>query len=115
MVTGSSRKSVEAVLTAQQAQHFDAIITADDVSRPKPDPEPFLRAAEMVGVHPSRCIVVENAPFGVAAARAAGCRVIAICTTLGVEDLCGANWIVQNHDELQILLSSDEQLLSGRA
>jgi len=105
MVTGSSRKSVETVLRAEEAQHFDAIITADDVRRPKPDPEPFLRAAEMLGVQPSRCVVVENAPFGVAAARAAGCRVIAICTTLGREDLGGANWIIKNHEELLSVLA----------
>jgi HAD superfamily hydrolase (TIGR01509 family) len=101
MVTGSSRKSVEAVLTPEEAHYFDVIITADDVRRPKPDPEPFLRAAEVLGVAPSRCIVVENAPFGVTAARAAGCRVIAICTTLEMEDLGAADWILRNHEELQ--------------
>lgn len=106
MVTGSSRKSVEAVLAPREAEHFDAIITADDVTRPKPYAEPFLRAAQMLGVAPSRCMVVENAPFGVTAARAAGCRVIAICTTLDSGDLCDADWIVKNHKELQTLLTS---------
>lgn len=101
MVTGSSRKSVEAVLTSGQAQHFDAIITADDVICPKPNPEPFLKAAEMLAVQSTRCIVVENAPFGVTAARAAGCRVIAVCTTLASEDLGDADWVVQNHIGLQ--------------
>jgi beta-phosphoglucomutase-like phosphatase (HAD superfamily) len=105
MVTGSSRQSVQAVLTPEEANHFDAIITADDVSRPKPHPEPFLRAAETLAVEPSRCFVVENAPFGVTAARAAGCRVIAICTTLDSEDLCGADWVVKNHEELRTFLT----------
>ena len=115
MVTGSSRKSVEAVLTPEEAEHFDAIITADDVMRPKPHAEPFLKAAEMLRLDPARCVVVENAPFGVTAARAAGCRVIAICTTLDREDLGGADRIVKNHEELQALLTSYEQSLSGRA
>jgi beta-phosphoglucomutase len=104
MVTGSSRKSVEAVLKPYEAEYFDVIITADDASRPKPDPEPFLKAAEMLGVEPWRCIVVENAPFGVRAALAAGCRTIAICTTLPPEDLCGAEWVIGNHKELMSLL-----------
>ncbi len=104
MVTGSSRKSVEAVLTPAEAEHFDVIITADDVRRPKPDPEPFLTAAEAMGVEPRRCMVVENAPFGVKAARAAGCRVVAICTTLASGDLSDADWIVEDHQELQTLL-----------
>ena len=113
MVTGSSRKSVEAVLAAEEAKYFDAIITADDVTRAKPDPEPFLKGAEMLGVEPSRCMVVENAPFGVLAGKAAGCRVIAICTTLEAQDLSGAEWVVRNHEQLQTLLLAGE--LSGRA
>ncbi|HVO62108.1 MAG TPA: HAD family phosphatase [Terriglobales bacterium] len=104
MVTGSSRKSVEAVLTPEEAGHFDVIVTADDVSRPKPHPEPFLRAAEKLQVKPCGCLVVENAPFGVMAARAAGSRVIAICSTLPSEDLCDADWIVNSHEDLQTLL-----------
>ncbi len=108
MVTGSSRASVEAVLTPDEAKHFDVIITADDVARAKPEPEPFLRAAENLGVEPCRCVVVENAPYGVTAARAAGCRVIAICTTLTADDLSGADWVVENHLELRALMGNSE-------
>ena len=105
MVTGSSRKSVELVLSREQERCFDAVITADDVTRPKPDPQPFAMAAERMGVHPSTCIVVENAPFGVQSARAAGCRVIALCTTLDPEDLREADWVVPDHQGLECLLS----------
>ena len=117
MVTGSSRKSVDLVLTPEQEHCFDAVITADDVTRPKPDPQPFLRAAEIMGVEPSRCAVVENAPFGVRAARAAGCRVIAICTTLLPEDLREADCIVRNHRELEMLFSTrlEQSSLSRRS
>jgi beta-phosphoglucomutase len=101
LVTGSSRKSLQRLLSAEEERFFDAVITADDVVRCKPNPEPFRKAAEMIAVEPSRCIVVENAPFGVQAARAAGCRVIAVCTTLGPEDLAGADWIVRDHQQLQ--------------
>ncbi len=55
---------------------FDAIVTADDVMHHKPHPETFLRAAQMLGVDPTRCIAYEDADPGVASARAAGMRVV---------------------------------------
>jgi beta-phosphoglucomutase len=105
MVTGSSRKSVERVLTRDLEAAFDVVITADDVERGKPDPQSFAMAAAALGLNAAKCLVIENAPFGIQAARAAGCSVIGICTTLSSEDLTGADWIVQNHDELIALLS----------
>ena len=57
-----------------------AAITFDDVTRGKPDPEPFLTGAARLGVDPSRCLVVEDAPAGIAAAKAAGCATLAVTT-----------------------------------
>ena len=57
---------------------FDAIVTGRDVRRSKPDPECFLLAAQRLGVAPARCVVFEDAPAGIAAAKAAGMRCIAI-------------------------------------
>ena len=57
---------------------FDAVVTGRDVKRSKPDPECFLLAAERLSVPPSRCVVFEDAPAGIAAAKAAGMRCIAI-------------------------------------
>jgi beta-phosphoglucomutase len=107
MVTGSSRKSLERVLTEAQARWFDVIITADDALRGKPDPEPFLLATRALKIEPEKCIVIENAPFGIEAARNAGCAVAAICTTLSKEYLVRANWIVKDHEELEVLLLGD--------
>lgn len=106
MVTGSSRRSVDLVLTTERSRWFDVVITADDVKRSKPDPQPFMLAAERLGVDPKHCLVIENAPFGIKAAHQAGCRTIGICTTLEPEDLQEANWIVQNHAELVRLLAA---------
>jgi HAD superfamily hydrolase (TIGR01509 family) len=106
MVTGSSRKSVSRVLASQRDAFFDVVITADDVTRPKPDPQPFLLAAQALRLAPAECLVVENAPFGIRAARAAGCRALGIATTLPADDLSDADWVVQNHRELEVLLSS---------
>jgi beta-phosphoglucomutase len=109
MVTGSSRKSVELVLTKELASRIDVVITADDAKRPKPNPEPFRIAAEMLGLHGAQCLVVENAPFGIEAAHGAGCPVIGICTTLSAEDLQQADWIVPDHRALELLLRSEEK------
>lgn len=106
VVTGSSRRSVDLVLSPEQGRYFDAVVTADDVTQPKPDPQPFLIAAEIMGIEPSRCAVVENAPYGVRAARAAGFRVIAICTTLLPENLGEAESVVRDHRELELLFSA---------
>jgi beta-phosphoglucomutase len=57
---------------------FDAVVTGRDVKRSKPDPECFLLAAERISVPPERCVVFEDAPAGIAAAKAAGMRCIAI-------------------------------------
>jgi sugar-phosphatase len=64
------------------------VVTADDVRHGKPDPEPYLLAARRLGItDPSRCVVLEDAPAGLAAASAAGMRSIAVVTTHRREDL----------------------------
>lgn len=63
------------------------VVTIDDVSRGKPDPEPFLLGAKLLGVPPERCLVFEDAPAGLAAARAAGASTVAVTTTHTAEQL----------------------------
>jgi len=109
LVTGSSRNSLYKILQPEQARWFDVIVTADDVTRGKPDPEPFLCATQALGMDPKACIAIENAPFGVQSARAAGCAVIAICSTLSKKDLSDANFVVHDHSELEVLLFGDMQ------
>jgi beta-phosphoglucomutase len=106
MVTGSSRKSVELLLDQERERCFDSVITADDITRPKPDPQSFALAVRELGLRPQQCLVVENAPFGIRSAKAAGCRTIGLCSTLAAEDLVGADWVVENHQELFALLRS---------
>jgi beta-phosphoglucomutase len=62
--------------------YFQAIVDGHQVSRPKPDPEVYLEAARRLGVPPADCIVFEDSPGGMAAARAAGARLVALLTTL---------------------------------
>jgi HAD superfamily hydrolase (TIGR01509 family) len=77
LVTSSERQFMEVVL-ASTGMRFDALVCADDVSATKPDPEPYLLAAKLLGVDPGRCFALEDSPNGVASAEAAGCRVIAV-------------------------------------
>ncbi len=60
---------------------FDVIITSDDITRPKPDPQPYLVTAERLNVDPARCVVFEDSTNGVRSALGAGCQVIAITTS----------------------------------
>jgi HAD superfamily hydrolase (TIGR01509 family) len=71
-------------------EHFDAVVTAEDVTRGKPDPEVYLRAAERLGAAPADCVVFEDSLVGVMAARSAGMRVIGLATAHTVEELLGA-------------------------
>jgi beta-phosphoglucomutase len=101
LVTGSARDDLEPVLTAEQRRLFEVMITADDVEHGKPAPDPYLRAAESLRLEPSTCLVIENAPLGIRAAKAAGMPVVALEVTLQAEDLAGADLIVKHHSELR--------------
>ncbi|WVQ82487.1 hypothetical protein IAT38_004616 [Cryptococcus sp. DSM 104549] len=74
------------------------LITADAVTRGKPHPEPYIMGAAALGLHPSECIVIEDAPTGVRAGVASGAQVIAVCTSHDRSKLegLGAHWIVQD-------------------
>ncbi|MBN2055031.1 HAD family phosphatase [bacterium] len=73
---------------------FDAIITGDDVTRGKPDPQPFVTAAAHLGLPPRRCVVVENAPLGITSAVAAGAFCVALTTTLDADSLAAAHLVI---------------------
>lgn len=79
LATMTWRENLEAIFAARDFSGcFDAIVTADDVAHGKPDPEVFLLAARRLDVPPARCIVIEDAAAGIAAARRAGMRSIGI-------------------------------------
>lgn len=81
---------------------FDAIITGEDVRRGKPDPEIFLKAAATVSMPPANCVVFEDAPAGVAAARAAGMRVVGILSSHTREDLRNADLLFPSFEPLSV-------------
>ena len=81
---------------------FQDYVTAEDVSRGKPDPEVFLKAAAKIGVAPENGVVFEDALVGIAAAKAAKIRVVGVTTTEPREKLVHADWVVDQLDELKV-------------
>ena len=79
-------------------------MTGDEVVYGKPHPEGFLRAAAQLGVAPSACVVVEDAPAGVAAGRAAGARVVGVTTTHPADALQDADLVVPDLRGLEDVL-----------
>lgn len=80
VVTSAGRRLAQARL-AEVGIDAAMLIAADDITRGKPDPEPFLLAAAKLGVDPARCVVFEDAPAGLTAGRAAGMTTVALATT----------------------------------
>jgi HAD superfamily hydrolase (TIGR01509 family) len=78
LVTMSYRRLAAAVVEALPPSTFAAVVTGDEVSRGKPHPEPYLRAARLLGVEASACLAIEDSPTGIASAEAAGARVLAV-------------------------------------
>ena len=78
LVTMSWRRFAEPVVEALPAGSFDTVVVGDDVERGKPHPDPYLLAAQRLGVDPRECLAIEDSPTGVASALAAGCTVLAV-------------------------------------
>ena len=78
LVTMSWRRFVEPVVRALPPGSFDVLVCGDEVSRGKPHPEPYLRAAELVGLAPGDTLAIEDSPAGATSAEAAGCRVLVV-------------------------------------
>jgi HAD superfamily hydrolase (TIGR01509 family) len=99
LVTGSERRFMDVVL-ARTGLRFDALVCADDVSVTKPDPEPYLLAAKLLGADPAGCFALEDSPNGVASAEAAGCQVIAIPSLVPIHPAPGRT-VVRSLTELR--------------
>ena len=86
LVTMSYRRFVAPILEALPSSTFEAIVTGDSVTRGKPHPEPYLKAASLLGVDPSYCLAVEDSNTGARSAEAAGCTVLVVPNHVPVLD-----------------------------
>ncbi len=101
----SSRKEKMNLLLTQLGfiEYFDAIVTGEEVDNSKPAPDIFLKAALRLGIDPAECIVVEDGPVGVSAAKKAGMKCVAITATTPAEKLVQADLIISTYQNLDLL------------
>ncbi len=106
LVSGAARARLLATCGDEFLGHFDAVVTSEDVRRGKPDPEPYLRAAERLAVEPKHCLVVENAPLGIHSAKSAGMDCVAVTSTLDERFLSEADVVISSLGDLGGVVSS---------
>lgn len=87
------------------------LVTADDVANGKPHPEPYLKAAKLLGTKPENCLVIEDAPAGIRSAHAGGIKVIGFASTYGKEKLTEADAAVGGFQDLSVTVGQDSRLL----
>ncbi len=109
VVSGSDRKTVHGTINTFFPDTFDVIVDGEDTDKSKPSPLPYLRAVEKLGIPKEHCLVIENAPLGIRAAKNAGLRCIAIPTYLDKEKLKEADVIADSHKELAKYICAEEK------
>ncbi|HEY5056186.1 MAG TPA: HAD-IA family hydrolase [Acidobacteriaceae bacterium] len=112
IVTSATKRLMLGRLAAAGLPVPPQIISGDMVERGKPDPEPYRRGAELLGLAPADCIVVEDAPSGVGAGIAAGSRVLGILGTHHPQELHEATWLAQSLNAVQVRVVADGMEIS---
>ncbi len=112
IASGSFRQEIEHLLQKLDLRgHFQALATADDCARSKPDPEVYLKAVERLGrtpafqndaLRPAECLAIEDAPGGVEAAHAAGLKCLALAHSRPADELREADWIFHGFGEINL-------------
>jgi mannitol-1-/sugar-/sorbitol-6-phosphatase len=114
IVTSCTRALAEVRLHAAGLQIPKQLITSSDIVNGKPHPEPYLKAAKLLGFRASECIVVEDVPAGIRSGKSAGARVIALRTTAEDAELqhAGSDWILIDCSDISASLHKGNLLLS---
>ncbi|HPC93514.1 MAG TPA: HAD family phosphatase [Sedimentisphaerales bacterium] len=103
IATSATRELSEAILDAVKVPHQKMVyVSGSEVTRKKPDPQIFLIAIRRLGIEAARCIVFEDAPSGVQAARAAGARCVAVTNTVPAAELADADRICDSLEEIDL-------------
>jgi len=114
IVTGCTRPLAAVRIAAGKLPAPDNFITSSDYVNGKPHPDPFLMGAKLLGFDAADCVVFEDAPAGVQAGKAAGCRVIAFRSTVKDDQVlldAGADFIIDNASQLRLTVTPDERSL----
>jgi len=104
IVTSATRALAEVRLRAAGLPLPERVVTSNDITRGKPHPDPYLKAAARLGFPATDCVVVEDVPAGIHSGLAAGARVIALLTTCGEQVLqdAGATWVLRDCSEISL-------------
>lgn len=105
VVTSGTRKLATSRLRLAGLPQPKVLVSADDVSNGKPDPQPYLKGAKLLGMHPAECLVIEDAPAGILSAHAGGMKVIALPSTFPAAKLREADAIAKALSDIQVKLS----------
>lgn len=107
VVTSASERMMRQRLSLVGIEAPQNAVSADQVANGKPHPEPYERGARVLGLAPAECLVIEDAPAGVRAGKAAGCAVLAVLTSHSAEELAEADWIVPSLEGITAMRSLD--------
>ena len=102
VVTSGTRYLATARLKLGNLPIPNVLVSADDVSKGKPDPEPYLTGARLLGVNPKDCLVIEDAPAGIRAAHAGGMKAIGITSTYPASGLQEADAVIQKLSQIKV-------------
>ena len=113
LVTSCTLPLAEARIAAAGLRVPTNMVTSNDISNGKPDPEPYIKGARLLGFDPVECIAFEDAPAGIVSAKAAGARVFAMRSTVPDHDLltAGADWLLDDFDSVSAELDQQSGLL----
>jgi beta-phosphoglucomutase len=100
LVSGSPLDEIKKIMPVKMLKLFTSVVAGNQVKNGKPHPEPYLKAARLLGLAPADCLVIENAPFGITSAKQAGMPCIAVSTSLPKEYLTAADRVVENLSQI---------------
>jgi sugar-phosphatase len=111
VVTSGTRQLASARLQRAGVPQPKVMVSADDVVHGKPNPEPYLKGAELLGINPAECLVIEDAPAGIRSAHAGGMKVIALSSTYPASALGEADSIIDKLSRLRVYSARAGSLL----
>jgi sugar-phosphatase len=107
VVTSATEKLARSRMELGGIRVPSRIVSADIVTKGKPDPEPYRKGAELLGLSPADCLVIEDSASGAKAGHAAGCKVLATLYSHSLDSLKDADWIVHSLDDVQVEISGE--------
>ncbi len=110
VVTSGTRHLATSRLKLAQLPVPRVLVCGDEVKNGKPHPEPYLKGAQMLGMNPRECLVIEDAPAGINSGHACGMRVIALASTYAAQELQEADAVVMNLSQIQVGIDHDLRL-----